>query len=344
MGSALIGVLGVIIGALLTTALTIQRDTFNRKRGAIGAGRLLASDLRNTRTILGVAADTGRWFEAPLATNAWQAYSVQVAADLPDVVYKLARTYEILRNLNAAAGFGPAEPDTQLAQTGGTPPPPQGGTPPVASWRRRVAHRLPPRGHTPPATPRANRPDALNNRQKALLLQHKKEIGSRIQELEDAIRELDEAIGPLARKRLWRSTGWVAAAAFVAFSIFALLPRAQLTPESIGQALIEQLDVEQLDDEFVVDCDTAGNDWVCHITQFQADGSGTVVAEADFDATHVQDQNTIVLTPQPEQTQPDPPDEPAEQWELVTRELSTEDPPITEPPVVSWWDWLRWRW
>ena len=47
MTSAVIGLLGVIIGGALTTYLARQNERRNRARAALGAGRLLAAELRN---------------------------------------------------------------------------------------------------------------------------------------------------------------------------------------------------------------------------------------------------------------------------------------------------------
>ena len=355
MSSALIGLLGVILGAGLTTYLTTLNERHIRARAALGAGRLLASELRNVQSRLGVAVDTEKWFTIPLPTATWTALQVSVSAELPfELVDDLSKTAETVLILNRAAGLD--VPERGLSGGG-----------------------LPPR--------------SLTDDEVAFLEEQRERVGWLIQELEAELSKLDVKPRPSSHDPkampLWRRTGltlashrnraiaYVAALGLIAAATYAFIPRPNPTSESVAQAL-----VEQLGPEFVVDCDSAGGDWVCHVAQLMtADGgpcaltppTGTsgshvttqqlaaspgtalqtnlssgrsvcqVVDEASFAASLDENAGMVQVVPQfPRSANPDgqPPaplsGDSTPQWMLEARALSTREPPIERSRASVW--------
>ena len=234
-----------------------------------------------------------------------------VAAELPlEMVDSLSKTAESVLTLNRAAGFDTSDDADQ-----------EGGGKPSSKQ--------------------------LSHNEARFLREQQSHVGRLIQELEEALPRLD--VKPrtqpqhpkettrwrrvslvLRRRRKW-VVGYAAALVLVMAALYALVPRPDPTSDSIAEAMSEQLGPG-----FVVDCDSAGEDWVCHVAQLLSPagnrcelttaGSSAgapqstqewamaalstaapaceVAAEADFDASLDKDDDVIELVPRLEEPAP----------------------------------------
>lgn len=83
MAAALIGVIGVILGALVTALLSFRAEA-NRRRGeARVAARLIAGEIDAASIRIGAYATAKRWGADEISTKQWQENGPALAAELP---------------------------------------------------------------------------------------------------------------------------------------------------------------------------------------------------------------------------------------------------------------------
>lgn len=83
MAAALIGLIGIVAGALLGGLLTFGVETSKRRRSAYAAGTLIATELgvviNRLASAIPESGDTQRW-EGSLPTTAWETHAVDIVA------------------------------------------------------------------------------------------------------------------------------------------------------------------------------------------------------------------------------------------------------------------------
>ena len=265
MGSAVIGVLGVIIGALLTTALAVQLEARARRRAALGASRLLAAELRNVRAMVANTAKHGQWWTSPLPTSAWEAHQINVAAELESsTVDGLSKCYATLGTLNSAAGHDSpreAEPPVDTASVVGAAVKAAVEAAHIRDLTRLSAEGLePPRDKlvvVPSDEPSPDQEPQLSDRERSALVSLDDVIGESILELDGTARRLFRA-----KSRVRTLAPVIGSLLLAGLVLLLVVPRPNPTPESVGQAI-----AEELGEGVVAECDAAGDDWACLVTQ-----------------------------------------------------------------------------
>jgi len=103
MTAAMVGLLGVIAGALLGGVVKSRADRRLRRVEVVATARIMAIELRSTALMLRTAGTSGEWWVGDLAVGLWDAKSLAVAYDLDESsLADVENSYALLRNLNAS--------------------------------------------------------------------------------------------------------------------------------------------------------------------------------------------------------------------------------------------------
>jgi hypothetical protein len=103
MTAALVGLLGVIAGALLGGVVKSKADRRLRRVEVVATARIMAIELRSTAFTLRTVVTSGEWWVGELPVRLWDARSLAVAYDLDEPkLGEVENTYRLLRNLNAS--------------------------------------------------------------------------------------------------------------------------------------------------------------------------------------------------------------------------------------------------
>jgi hypothetical protein len=120
MNAAAVGLIGVIVGALLTGVVTLVLERGRRRELARVAGRLIAEELDVVKEKMTSALDADEWWLGDLPTDAWKTHQSHLATDAsPDLMAQLARAYAICVSWNdehALARLSGAMPSEDLHQ------------------------------------------------------------------------------------------------------------------------------------------------------------------------------------------------------------------------------------
>jgi len=119
MTTAVIGVIGLITGALITGWLDYRARLAARRARARVAGNLIATELGLAIKRFDLAEDKHRWWGPDFPSERWKANADALAADVPrTLIDELATAYAVLEgwNLERAEGGDPAPTSTQLGE------------------------------------------------------------------------------------------------------------------------------------------------------------------------------------------------------------------------------------
>jgi hypothetical protein len=79
---AFIGLLGVVVGGLVTAGTAWLNAWRERRRAAVVAGRLVASELKNAREALDYPVSSGTWWSGDIDVSCWADHGPTLAAGL----------------------------------------------------------------------------------------------------------------------------------------------------------------------------------------------------------------------------------------------------------------------
>jgi hypothetical protein len=122
MNAALIGLLGLVVGALLTGVTTLWVEGNKRRKSAAVAAYLIAGELGRAqgRVDSALKADPKQWWLGDLPTSAWQERLMELGFKAsPDLLQNLSDAYVIIDRLNVDRGLGemPETTATELQNT-----------------------------------------------------------------------------------------------------------------------------------------------------------------------------------------------------------------------------------
>lgn len=123
MTAAVVGLLGVIAGALFGGVVKSRADRRLRRVEVVATARIMAIELRSTVVTLLSAKDAGEWWPGEFPVWLWNAKSLAVSYDLDKAsLEEVENAYAILRNWNAttrlmrqAGSLGPVPEDIKTA-------------------------------------------------------------------------------------------------------------------------------------------------------------------------------------------------------------------------------------
>ena len=124
MAIAVIGLVGVIAGALLGGLVTLYVDRVKLRRQAVVAGRLISTELEAIRTRMQGSVNAGQWWVPDLPTEAWKSQQEslgvlrQVNRDLPTTTSPSSSATVSTETVNTAREPG----ERAAASDGGTDP------------------------------------------------------------------------------------------------------------------------------------------------------------------------------------------------------------------------------
>jgi hypothetical protein len=102
MTPALVGLLGVVAGALLGGIVTIEVDRGRRRRLAIAAAHRVRIELEKAERTFNAARRTGLWWLGDVSEDAWRAHSDNLVAALrPDVLKAVQNAYVLIETWSA---------------------------------------------------------------------------------------------------------------------------------------------------------------------------------------------------------------------------------------------------
>jgi hypothetical protein len=119
MTAAVIGVIGLIAGALITGLLDYRAARSNRRTRARVAGNLIATELELAIKRLDLARDKNRWWGQDFPSERWKANADALAVDVRrTLIDELAEAYAMLEswNLERAEGRDPVPNATQIKE------------------------------------------------------------------------------------------------------------------------------------------------------------------------------------------------------------------------------------
>jgi hypothetical protein len=99
VGTAVIGVIGVVVGALVAGLLSARAEREKARGRSRVAGSLIASELETSRVRLKGAHEDGRWWSAELSTRSWQEQGGALAEEAGgDLIDALVAAYDVLES------------------------------------------------------------------------------------------------------------------------------------------------------------------------------------------------------------------------------------------------------
>lgn len=119
MSAALIGVFGVVAGALIGSAISIFVQRRQQVLTAARSGRLVAVELDRVVSLMEPTITEGLWWTRPLPSGVWQSHQIEVAAGIDDNLLKvLEEAYDIITSLNTQwpPSASRAKPDDKQKQ------------------------------------------------------------------------------------------------------------------------------------------------------------------------------------------------------------------------------------
>jgi hypothetical protein len=112
--AAIIGFVGVVVGALLAAAQSAWLERRRDVRETTTAERLIAAALGVAKQQLETTADTGHWWPTslPLPLKVWSDQASKISPDIPeDDLGKLGTAFDVMEKLDALAGSRRSETD-----------------------------------------------------------------------------------------------------------------------------------------------------------------------------------------------------------------------------------------
>jgi hypothetical protein len=243
--AALVGLLGITVGALLGGLVNYEVELRKRRATAKAAGLLISNELTIVLAKMSSAVKSGDWWQGALPTKAWDTHVHELALEVPDrVLSDLTAAYGSIARWNADSPIGSGSPEDDDRR--GLPvtipaAPPSVPAPP------------PPDPATPPPPP-----FDLGRLQKAL------------EGIETAKGSVDQAVRWLVPLRVEQAARrWSMLIAAVAAVVALVLGVVALASAAVSedvvaneQAVAAALRAE-LDPEMLVDCDARDDDWRC---------------------------------------------------------------------------------
>jgi hypothetical protein len=122
MTAALVGLIGVIAGALLGGVVNYVIERRKRWAAADAAGRLIAGELAATELRLQASSERKHWWAGDLPTEAWRTHAKDLGAELPGVLQDLSTVYvNVIDSWNAERAAADAGSRAPGGATSGTP-------------------------------------------------------------------------------------------------------------------------------------------------------------------------------------------------------------------------------
>lgn len=113
MSGALIGLIGVVAGALLGGAVSLYVQRNQERRLAAAAGRLIAGELGVVERRLRSSLVSQHWWDGELPNDAWQAHLKDLALNVsPAELEKVDAAYAIIDRWNKRRRTGAIDPKT----------------------------------------------------------------------------------------------------------------------------------------------------------------------------------------------------------------------------------------
>jgi hypothetical protein len=82
MSAALIGLIGVVAGALLGGVVNSRLELHKRRTAALASGRLIANELASIESRMRAARNTNEWWEGKLPDEMWVKHAKALAVDI----------------------------------------------------------------------------------------------------------------------------------------------------------------------------------------------------------------------------------------------------------------------
>jgi hypothetical protein len=271
MATAVIGLVGVIAGALLGGLFSINVDRLKERRRAIVAGRLISTELGTIGERMRAAAKKGYWWAADLPTEAWKTqrdslavlHGINRSIDLtiekvpetaPTAAGQVSKSSEEhSENQSASADDAPTTATSttvliELAETYAT----------VESWNGDRAASVPtaPPGSSAPVGAIVLPAEKINTE----LSESAQEVDKAQTALNKALAKVDtpfrRALGPWGVLVAWL----IGAAVVFLLGVAAFAQRPDLTAETVATTMENYYGQSTL-----VTCDPAGIDWTCTV-------------------------------------------------------------------------------
>jgi hypothetical protein len=278
MAIAVIGLVGVIAGALLGGLVSIYVDHLKEGRQALVAGRLISAELGTIKERMLGSAHSGRWWASDLPTEAWQTQRESLAA-LRAVNRSLDATIERAVQPSTTQGVNPASQSRiqprptatsttvliELAKLYAT----------VVTWNgdRAASAAARVRRHSVPAS-------VSHSAAVALPVQVKSDISATADAVERCRQYLDTALGEISTRLERRLARWallvgvlIILVAGAGLGVASFAQRPDYTSETVATSLENYYGPSTL-----VTCDPAGIDWTCTVSTLNGTRRGCLAA------------------------------------------------------------------
>jgi hypothetical protein len=325
MVAAVIGLLGVLAGAVLAGVVSFRVERRKQVLAAFRAGRLIAAELSTNRRLLQNAPKQKQWWTAELSNSAWTGHRSELATDVgEELLEKVTLAYGLIDTLTHMR---------EAAQAPGA----------EVSGRSSSADDAVP-----------------TERQLTVIKRGADQLEETRTNLDDWLHEIEreQQLQQRWRRRMLRVASGVLAAAVAALLIllvfYAQVPRVELTTSSVATVL-----QEKLGDRTAVECDTSGDDWTCTVYQLAQSRDSCPATRATSASQSVSmlaaaepaGQPTDCAIPVTSRTRfsvaeendnlvavPDQPMDPASKEAMALIMAMEELEPLKDPPRQTWWE------
>jgi hypothetical protein len=118
LAAGIFGVVGVLVGGVITAGFEMLRERRATRRGRLTAARLISAELSHAHDAIGRAVENNAWWQDPIPTDAWRERADALIADVEVTDWRdVADAFRAIAraNINAhAPTFLPIEAERQL--------------------------------------------------------------------------------------------------------------------------------------------------------------------------------------------------------------------------------------